>query len=279
MAFDQALLEAMARGSFDLHTSVLRLYSWRPWCVSLGKFQKVSGPLPPLRCGETGLEIETVRRKTGGRAVLHADELTYSLILSEADPLYSPSVLTTYSKISEILVSALKNLGIDAAVTQARARKQMALYSEDEVTCAEAPGEETVSVAAGRVDAGVGKAKFHSGFCFSSPSHYELTWKDLKIAGSAQARIAGAVLQHGSLPLTMDKKVHPAFMAWCGTTGKPSDFMTSLSDAAGRPVDFAEASGALESAFRNAAPVDDDAEIPTGLDTHALKLEPSFTCG
>lgn len=227
MAFDHALLEGMINGSFGHRTMVLRTYSWKPWCISLGRFQKIEKPLPVLIDPDSAGPIQTVRRQTGGRAVLHADEITYSVVLSEKAPLYSASILETYKNLAEVIVKALAFLGIKATVTPART-KSGGRGAEVTLRTGEAPRTE---------------------FCFSSPSHYELTWNGLKIAGSAQVRSGGCVLQHGSLPLVVNPEAQRIFMKWCGLTGDPLDFVASLSMAAGRRILYQEAVGALKIAF------------------------------
>lgn len=252
MAFDQALLEGMSRGLLGIHTRILRLYSWHPWTISLGRFQKERSERPEIGSDPSQGPIQTVRRRTGGRAVLHADEITYSIVISYRDPLFSSSVLGTYKNMAKILLEALSSLGAMAEITPARARE-------------------------------TGGAARRSDFCFSSPGHYELTWKGLKIAGSAQVRVPGSVLQHGSLPLTIDDGVHGAFMEWCGTIGAPTDFMASLTMAAGRTIEYTEAATALKAAYvkdclENSIPVEYPAEMPAWLMDEAGKMEPSFSC-
>ncbi len=164
MAADMALLQAVGAG---LTAPVLRLYAWSPPCLSLGYGQHVSeadrGRLAALGWG-------IVRRPTGGRAILHTDELTYSVALPADHPLAAGSVVESYRRLSAALLAALALLG---AAPRAEPKQGDDTHPEGPV-------------------------------CFEVPSHYEITVGGRKLVGSAQVRRSGGVLQHGSLPLTGD---------------------------------------------------------------------------
>lgn len=164
MALDEALL-VFAAGKRTLPT--LRLYSWQPACFSLGYAQPL-GEVDLVRLQSKGWDL--VRRPTGGRAILHTDELTYSLTAPLDFPLVEGGVLESYRRISTALTAALTLLG-----AQVNADKEYGDISRGE------------------------KAK---PVCFEVPSNYEITAGGKKLIGSAQARKQGGVLQHGSLPLT-----------------------------------------------------------------------------
>lgn len=164
MAVDEAISQAIAA---SLVPPTLRFYAWDPPCVSLGRNQLVAG-VDLDRCAALGYHV--VRRPTGGRAILHTDEMTYSIIASPEHPLMHGYVLDSYLRISHGLVAGLRRLGIDAQ---------------------EAPGTN-------RAGPDVSAA------CFEVPSAYEIIAGDRKILGSAQARRSTSVLQHGSLPLVGD---------------------------------------------------------------------------
>lgn len=164
MAVDEAISRAVAEG---LVPPTLRFYAWAPPCVSLGRNQPISG-IDLARVAARGYQV--VRRPTGGRAILHTDELTYSLVAAPDHPLMAGYVLDSYLRISRGLVAGLRRLGIAAE---------------------EAPG-------ANRAGPDVSAA------CFEVPSAYEIVAGGRKILGSAQARRATSVLQHGSLPLVGD---------------------------------------------------------------------------
>jgi lipoate-protein ligase A len=166
MAVDEAVLEAAVQGESP---PTLRLYAWEPACLSLGYSQ------PYQDVDLSGLEDQgwdLVRRPTGGRAILHTDELTYAVIGPAIEPRLTGSVLESYRRLSEALLAALHRLGVPA---EARAQPQMMGSSEEK----------------GPV-------------CFEVPSNYEITVGGKKLIGSAQARRKDGVLQHGSLPLFGD---------------------------------------------------------------------------
>jgi lipoate-protein ligase A len=164
MAIDQAVAEACAAGD-SLPT--LRFYQWKPPAVSLGRHQP-HAEIDHAAAVAAGYEI--VRRPTGGRAILHTDEFTYSVAASQSEARLSGGVMDAYLNISNALLAGLQRLG---------------------VTAQKAP-------ASVRVGSDVSAA------CFEVPSAYEITAGGRKLMGSAQSRRAGYVLQHGSLPLVGD---------------------------------------------------------------------------
>jgi len=162
MAVDEALLEEVGRGDSP---SILRLYAWNPPCLSLGYAQPLSDvDLPRLE--QRGWHL--VRRPTGGRAILHTDELTYSVIASTREPRLAGSLLESYEHLSGALLAALQHLGLPAAMQARLASRRIATLNP---------------------------------VCFEVPSSYEITVGGKKLVGSAQARRQGGILQHGSLPL------------------------------------------------------------------------------
>jgi len=167
MAIDETILESIGCGN-SLPT--LRLYAWEPACLSLGYAQPYSD-VDANQLENNGWEI--VRRATGGRAILHTDELTYSITGSQDEPQLSGGVLESYRRLSEALLAALHILGLPAkAIPQPQA-----------------PGSNNRS---------------KEPVCFEVPSKYEITVKGKKLIGSAQARKREGVLQHGTLPLFGD---------------------------------------------------------------------------
>ncbi len=164
MAIDEAILEAVIEGQ-SLPT--LRFYGWSPPCLSLGRNQPLA-EADRAACRAAGVDL--VRRPSGGQAVLHAGELTYSVALLQSDPRSAGGVLEGYRRLSEGLLAGLRQLGIEAV--QALGTRQ-----------ADGPP---------------------SPICFDRPSDYEITVRGRKLIGSAQWRRRGGVLQHGSLPLAGD---------------------------------------------------------------------------
>lgn len=161
MALDQTLAEACAAGE---SAPTLRFYRWHPPAVSLGRHQPIDD-IDAEAVAARGYEI--VRRPTGGRAILHTDELTYSVAAPADEPRVLGSVMDAYLRLSNALLLGLRELGLEA------------------------------DKAAGSVRAGPDV----SAACFEVPSAYEITARGRKLIGSAQSRRAGYVLQHGSLPL------------------------------------------------------------------------------
>lgn len=164
MAMDQALAEAAASGDAP---PTLRFYRWHPPAVSLGRHQSITD-VDAAVVDRLGYEI--VRRPTGGRAILHTDELTYAVTAATDEPRVSGSLMDAYLRLSNALLSGLQRVGL------------------------------TADKAAGNVRAGPNV----SAACFEVPSAYEITAYGRKLIGSAQSRRAGYVLQHGSLPLVGD---------------------------------------------------------------------------
>ena len=173
MAVDEAVLEAVGK---DTVPPTLRLYAWEPPCLSLGYAQ----PAADVSLEElTYRGWELVRRPTGGRAILHTDELTYSVIGPLAEPNLAGGILESYSNLSRALLSALHMLGIPAEAQ-----------------------ERSAGPDANAIERGV--EKNNNPVCFEIPSNYEITADGKKLVGSAQARRKQGVLQHGSLPLCGD---------------------------------------------------------------------------
>lgn len=166
MAVDEAVMIHHAEGSAP---PTLRFYCWNPPAISFGYFQKVHKEVDIEKCRASGVDI--VRRITGGRAIFHDDELTYSLAAREDNPRVSGSITQSYKKIALGLHSSLNKLG--------------------------APVKMTVRPS---------KVSDNTAACFDAPSWYELVFEDKKITGSAQTRRDGVVLQHGSIPFSFDTK-------------------------------------------------------------------------
>jgi lipoyl(octanoyl) transferase len=167
MAVDESILEHIGRGESG---STLRLYAWEPACLSLGHAQ----PFADIELdGLHARGWEMVRRPTGGRAILHTDELTYSVIAPGSEPRVAGSVLESYNRLACALLSAVRNLGMDAQSKPLSLEGSSSHASSNPV-------------------------------CFEIPSAYEITVGGKKLIGSAQARRREGVLQHGTLPLVGD---------------------------------------------------------------------------
>lgn len=103
MAIDEALMESIGQ------VPVLRIYGWRPAAVSIGYFQSIKEEVDLEKCNEIGIDV--VRRLTGGGAVLHEFELTYSFITKR----YPRNIMESYRWICEAIVISINRLGFDAS--------------------------------------------------------------------------------------------------------------------------------------------------------------------
>jgi lipoate-protein ligase A len=110
MGVDEAILRAVAEG---LSPPTLRFYRWSPPCVTVGYFQSMEAEVDLEACRAAG--IDAVRRLTGGGAVFHDAEVTYSVVVPEGGPLSPPDILESYRRVCAGLVEGLAELGVDAA--------------------------------------------------------------------------------------------------------------------------------------------------------------------
>lgn len=161
MARDEAILTHHSRGDSP---PTLRFYGWDPPAISIGYFQRMRGQVDLEACARLG--VDAVRRPTGGRAVLHHHEVTYSVVVAAS--MLPGSVEDTYLAISCGLAAGLRQLGIGVEMVPAQ------------------------------------KARPSSAACFEAPSSYELAVDGKKLVGSAQMRSRGVILQHGSVLLDFD---------------------------------------------------------------------------
>lgn len=219
MAVDRAILEAVAD---EESPPTFRLYAWDPPCLSLGHAQ------PAGVIDESGLAAEgwdLVRRPTGGRALLHADELTYAIIAPILHPALSGGVVDSYRHLSQGLVAGLRALGIDP----------------DPLSNATLSAEERANPV-----------------CFEVPSAYEVTVRRRKLVGSAQLRRRQTALQHGSLPLRGDitrvirglRFERPVDRRQAAE--RLARHATTLEAELGRPVSWDEAARAMVDGFASA---------------------------
>jgi len=220
MAVDEAILGAVAEGASP---PTVRFYDWNPPCLSLGRGQSETEVNAPA-CERAG--IVCVRRPTGGRAILHRDELTYSISLPLTDPRAAGDIVESYRRISEGLAEGLWSLGIAVE----RAQPQAATHAP-------------------------------SPACFDAPAGHEITSGGRKLLGSAQFRSRGALLQHGSLPLCGDIAGVVDFLALEDVAredlrSRLHATAITLEEAAGRRIAFGEAMQALCEGVSRALNVD-----------------------
>jgi lipoyl(octanoyl) transferase len=167
MRRDAALLEAAAAGA----DPVLRLFNFVPPGITLGHAQDPARELDLDRCRAAG--IPWAVRPTGGRAIYHDEEWTYSLAAPLADSSWGGGLEAAYRRVSGLLVASLARLGVPAALAPGTARGDLAPRS------ARGPAEP----------------------CFASTARHEIVLEGRKLVGSAQRRTARALLQQGSLLL------------------------------------------------------------------------------
>ncbi|WP_102691375.1 lipoate--protein ligase family protein [Rummeliibacillus pycnus] len=170
MALDEALLHWHSKG---LIPPVIRFYEWNPATLSIGYFQRAQKDIDFDQLHK--LNLGFVRRPTGGRAVLHEHELTYSVIVSEEYPNMPKTVTEAYRVISEGLLLGFRNLGLDAYFSVPDTEEKRDLLKKPK-----------------------------SAVCFDAPSWYELVVEGKKVAGSAQTRQEGVILQHGAILIDLD---------------------------------------------------------------------------
>jgi lipoate-protein ligase A len=232
MAVDEAILDAHLQG---VCPPTLRVYRWSPPALSLGYFQDLEAEIEIKRCSELGMDI--VRRLTGGRAVLHHDELTYSVVASEEYGL-PKSLAESYRFLNEGLRAAYGILGLD-------------------ICCAESERRPSLSAC-------------FSTACFSSAGLADLTYQGRKLCGSAQFRKGSALLQHGSLPISLDARSFFSVLKFASSAMREralADFAekaASLSDILGRRIGWQELKEALFRGFQTSL----------GIELHEEPLTP-----
>lgn len=172
MAIDDWLLQTLEAS--DRPQTVVRFYEWEQPTLSLGQHQSVERAADVEFCRARGIDI--VHRPTGGRAVLHDQELTYAVVSNDQEIFSVDSILSTYRQIAGGLCRGLRRLGVDAVLADSPLH---ALPAPENPLLAKHP-------------------------CFNSPSRYELMVGQRKLIGSAQKRLRRSFLQHGSLLLDCD---------------------------------------------------------------------------
>lgn len=143
---------------------VLRVYGWKPYAISLG-YNQDENELDLEKCKQNNIDV--VRRPTGGRAVYHAEEITYSVSLPRNIPFFNKDTISIYNIINQGLVEGLNLVGIKAVLEQ----------------------KESKNFSQARTDIP----------CFTSTARYEISYRGRKLVGSAQRRFENSILQHGSI--------------------------------------------------------------------------------
>lgn len=228
MAMDEALLNFVSRGEID---PVIRFYTWDPATLSVGYFQRLTKEIDIEKVNAKGYGL--VRRQTGGRGVLHDKELTYSVIVPESHPEMPSTVTEAYRVISEGLLEGFKYLGFDASFAIPKSKEERANLKQP-----------------------------RSAVCFDAPSWYELVVEGRKIAGSAQVRQKGVILQHGSL--LQDVDVDDLFDIFVFKNDRLKDKMkqafvekaVAINDISDRHISIEEMEEAFEIGFKKGLNID-----------------------
>lgn len=234
MAIDEYLLTAVSQREM---LPTLRFYAWNPPCLSLGYGQK-SDDIDKVRIKEMGWDI--TRRLTGGRAILHTQELTYSLALPNDHSIAKGGIIESYQRISQALLHGMDSLGV-----QSQADKRA-----DDVDL-----------------------KNLGAVCFEMASHYEITAPDhRKLIGSAQVRRKYGLLQHGTIPLNgdiaqiCDALIYPNEIEREEARYHVRERATTLAEATGQYFDWGTVAEAIRRGFEqvfevefvDAPPLDED---------------------
>ena len=227
MTFDRALADRILSGD---DTPTLRFYGWRPWSISLGYHQS-ERDIDLDRCRSLGIDV--VRRPTGGRAILHANELTYSVTL----PADGRGITEIYAMISRALVAGLSRIAPD--ISYANSQPNLAAFYQK---------QESIP-------------------CFSASARYEVQIGGRKLVGSAQRRFTAengreSVLQHGSILLGPEHRQ----LAELLTVKDPSVREKIREDIDTKTIDLAAAVG------RTVTPEEAADAVRTGFE-HTLNIQ------
>jgi lipoate-protein ligase A len=196
MARDVAILEAVAAGTSP---PTVRLYGWRPPCLSLGRHQGLEAADLAF-CAAHGIDV--VRRPTGGRAVLHHLERTYAVMAPLGSGPLPRALQSAYRRICEGLVDGVRSLGVEAELTGGEVNLRL-------------PGPRTTVP------------------CFEAPAGGEVVVSGRKLIGSSMRSVGGHVLQHGAILLDWDGALQSGAMGLADDSGVRSH-VTTLTDELGR---------------------------------------------
>ncbi len=186
MAVDEALFSGFIRGEAP---PTIRFYTFSPPAISLGFSQRING-FDTEHYKRSGIDI--VRRPTGGRAVIHDGDLTFSLIGSDDDPMLGGNILETYRKVSGIVAKTLKEVGLKAQLVEHQGPSIKVQESNKD----QGPGTNYQTTTSREQST---SCKLRNPLCFSSTSKYELVVEGEKVLGCAQVRKEGSFLLQASL--------------------------------------------------------------------------------
>ncbi len=216
MAIDEAISRAVQAGRVP---PTLRFFGWIPACLSLGQAQ-AAADVDRDACRRDGVDV--VRRPTGGRAILHTDELTYSVIAPDDEPHVAGAIVESYRRLSEGLLTGLMLMGVPT-----RQAERPDHHDNDQ-----------------------------GPICFEVPSNYEIVFDGKKLVGSAQMRKAGVVLQHGTLPLHGDIARISQYLRSRPDRNRVRQRATTVEAALGRVIDFEDAAHFMADGFARALNLD-----------------------
>lgn len=224
MATDRAILEACGQGKAP---PTLRIYAWQQPTVTTGYSQNSAQDLDMNRCRSLGIPV--VSRPTGGRALLHDKELTYSLVAPIPHLRFPSNLRDTFQVVSDALLISLGKMGIQNAA-MADTRKA--------------------------------SVNGRSPSCFSSLNHCEITVNNKKLIGSAQRRKSGSFLQHGSVWMDCDRELMNSLFRFDLPQMREANLKIlegntiSLNQLFGREIRFEEVAQAFQKGFQNAFPAE-----------------------
>jgi len=225
MAIDEAILDTVPEGSI-----VFRTYTWKPACLSLGVFQKIESV---NRLELEKRSIDLVRRPTGGRAVLHDKELTYSIVVKAPNPILDESILSSYYGLCEGIVEGLRLLGLSAHLKK------------------------------------LDDPELNTASCFAAPTFNDIEVMGKKIVGSAQMRNKNGLLQHGSILIDVDVEEIFAVLTtdnsnYSNLAKRAKTKITSInSEFDGQKIGSIEVREAMVEGFKSKFGVRFDSFIPT----------------
>lgn len=211
--------ELLARCEQGLIPPTMRVYGWSEPSISLGYSQNAEAELDMERCRELGIPV--VRRPTGGRALLHYNELTYAVVAPVTLAPFNRGLKATFQAISEALVLSLEELDVQCDINTSKQRS----------------------------------GPVRSPACYASLNHCEITVDGKKLVGSAQKRTSKAFLQHGSLVIESDHDLFTSLLRFnderqrIDTRQRLLDATTSLNRVCGRELTFEEICNALREGF------------------------------
>lgn len=194
MAIDRAILTACDKGQAP---ATLRLYGWDKPTLSIGYSQNEFKDVDRGQCERKNIPI--VRRFTGGRALLHQYELTYSLVAPIPHSEFPGNLAGAFGAVSKAVISSLEIAGVSQPEMVGKGKK------------------------------GSGADRLRSPSCFSTSNHWEITVGGKKLAGSAQRRLNGAFLQHGSILLDWDPELAHSLLGFSSESEKAQGLKSLIS--------------------------------------------------